>query len=147
MTTPHATLLKFGYPASLVAEYAHWAIVLRPRQATLGALVLICKEDAATFASISAGAFAELPRAVADLETALRGSFAYDRLNYLMLMMIDPHVHFHVLPRYDGPRAFAGATFTDPAWPGPPDLGFASDIDAETRAALGRALRDNWRTE
>ena len=27
---------------------------------------------------------------------------AYERINYLMLMMVDPHVHFHVIPRYSG---------------------------------------------
>ena len=128
----------------MVAEYAHWAVLLRPKQTTLGALMLICKEDAASFAAISAGAFAELPRAITDIENSLRAVLAYDRLNYLMLMMIDPHVHFHVLPRYDGPRNFAGATFTDPAWPGPPDLGFANEPDAGQRAALRKALRDQW---
>lgn len=31
------TMRTFGYPAATVAEYAHWAVLLRPQQATLGA--------------------------------------------------------------------------------------------------------------
>ena len=44
-----------------------------------------------------------------DLDTALAKTFAPDKLNYLMLMMVDPDVHFHVLPRYAAARAFAGS--------------------------------------
>ena len=46
-----------------------------------------------------------------------------------MLMMVDPHVHFHVIPRYDGSRSFGGMSFPDRAWPGPPDLKSAVAID------------------
>ncbi len=34
------TIQRFGYPATLVAEYEHWLVLLRPAQATLGSLVL-----------------------------------------------------------------------------------------------------------
>ena len=33
------TMLKFGYPDSLVHEYAHWVVLIRPKQVTMGALV------------------------------------------------------------------------------------------------------------
>ena len=39
-----------------------------------------------------------------------------------MLMMVDPHVHFHVIPRYNGTLEWNGFTFPDSGWPGPPDL-------------------------
>src|SRR3546814_8802529 len=54
------TMTKFGYPETLVRDYAHWAVLLRPQQATLGALVLACKDAAHAFGDISAEAFAEL---------------------------------------------------------------------------------------
>jgi len=37
-----------------------------------------------------------------------------------MLMMVDPDVHFHVLPRYENPREFGGRTHNDRFWPKPP---------------------------
>ncbi|MDX1576719.1 MAG: HIT family protein, partial [Kiloniellales bacterium] len=91
-----------------------------------------------------AAAFAELGRAVGDIETCLREAFAYDKINYLMLMMVDPHVHFHVLPRYAAPRSFSGATFADAGWPAAPDLKAVNEITAEQRARLIAHLREGW---
>ena len=47
------TIEKFGYPNTLVRELDHWCILLRPAQATLGALVLVCKDEAQAFSDIS----------------------------------------------------------------------------------------------
>ena len=43
------TIVKFGYPATLVRELDHWLILLRPAQVTLGSLVLAAKSDATTY--------------------------------------------------------------------------------------------------
>jgi diadenosine tetraphosphate (Ap4A) HIT family hydrolase len=59
-------------------------------------------------------------------------------------MMVDPDVHFHVLPRYAQVRHFAGQAFSDPAWPNAPDLGFDHAIDAATQAALIARLKEAW---
>lgn len=138
------TLLKFGYPDSLVHAYAHWAVVLRPRQVTLGSLVAVCTEPVRAFPEASAPAFAELRTVTGDVERALRSLFRHDRINWLMLMMVDPDVHFHVLPRYAQPRVFEGATFADAAWPGPPDLKSGADPDPALRSRLLASLRDAW---
>ena len=42
----NATMTKFGYPDSVVRDYPLWSVQLRPAQATLGALVFVCKEPA-----------------------------------------------------------------------------------------------------
>jgi diadenosine tetraphosphate (Ap4A) HIT family hydrolase len=34
-------------------------------------------------------------------------------------MMVDPHVHFHVIPRYDSPRTFGDVEFLDTGLAGP----------------------------
>lgn len=142
--TVNQTMKTFGYPGSVVAEYDRWVVLLRPQQATLGALVLVCREEVTAFSAISPGAFDEMGRIVREIEAALTSAFAYEKINYLMLMMVDPHVHFHVLPRYSAPREFAGVTFTDPGWPRVPDLGNAPDVDEHCRAALIARLRDCW---
>jgi diadenosine tetraphosphate (Ap4A) HIT family hydrolase len=51
-------------------------------------------------------------------------------------MMIDPHVHTHVLPRFAKPQDFAGVTFSDAGWPALPDLKSNTEISADVRAAL-----------
>jgi diadenosine tetraphosphate (Ap4A) HIT family hydrolase len=138
------TMRRFGYPATLIREYPDWVVLLRPRQATLGALVLACKGEALRLSDVSLDAFAGLKQVAVDVETTLRAELDCQRLNYLMLMMVDPHVHWHVLPRYDSPRTFAGVTFTDPGWPALPDLAFATETDAAVQAALVERLRAAW---
>lgn len=138
------TIRKFGYPSSLLHEYRSWVVLLRPAQPTLGSLVLACKEDATSLGSVSSAAYAELSAAIADLETALRQAFEYRKINYLALMMVDPHVHFHVIPRYAEPREFEGARCEDAAWPKPPDLSRALALTAVQMAALQARLRAAW---
>jgi diadenosine tetraphosphate (Ap4A) HIT family hydrolase len=92
----NATIDKFGYPATLLHEYEDWVVLLRPAQPTLGSLVLACKEDATSLGTVSAKAYAELATVIADLERALSTAFDHQKINYLALMMVDPHVHFHV---------------------------------------------------
>lgn len=140
----HATLDKFGYPDTLIRDYEHWCVVLRPKQATLGALVLIAKSDATEFAALPENAFTEMKRVTADIEAVLKDTFAYDKINYLMLMMVDPQVHFHVLPRYGEVKIFEGNEAQDPGWPGPPDLKHNNDLGGDGFKALLKTLQDNW---
>jgi len=132
----NATIAKFGHPATLIAEYAHWVVLLRPAQPTLGALVLAAKSEATAFGDLPAEAHAELKTATAAIEAALTRAVSYAKINYLMLMMVDPHVHFHVLPRYEGERSGAGLTVADAGWPAQPDLGAAVKLDDAQVAAL-----------
>ena len=132
----NATIAKFGHPATLIAEYDHWAVLLRPAQPTLGALVLAAKSDATAFGDLPAEAHAELKVATAAIEAALTQAVGYAKINYLMLMMVDPHVHFHVLPRYEGERSGVGLTIPDAGWPAQPDLGQAVKLDDAQVAAL-----------
>ena len=140
----NATMSKFGYPASMLAEYAHWLVLLRPQQVTLGALVVVCKEAVTSFGALSPAAGAELVAVAADLEQALATTFAHDKINYLMLMMVDPDVHFHVLPRYAAARLLGDQEFTDVAWPGPPRLDQVNPTDADGNARIRAALLAHW---
>lgn len=125
----NATIEKFGYPATLIAEFEHWVVLLRPAQPTLGSLVLAAKSDATAFGDLPAEAYAELKAVTATIEAALTGAINYSKINYLMLMMVDPHVHFHVIPRYEGERSAAGMTVADAGWPGQTDLSQAVKLD------------------
>ena len=138
------TMRKFGYPATLVAEFEHWAVLLRPAQPALGSLVLAAKSDATALSDLSAEAHAEMKLASTAIETALRSFVDYAKINYLMLMMVDPHVHAHVIPRYEGSREFEGTSFPDAGWPKLPDLGSAVALDDAQIAALIAALKPHF---
>uniref|UniRef100_UPI00215A20A4 hypothetical protein n=1 Tax=Escherichia coli TaxID=562 RepID=UPI00215A20A4 len=71
----------------------------------------------------------------------------YARLNYLMLMMVDPHVHFHVIPLYEGARDWRGHSFVDAGWPKLPDLSSAVALAQDEIAALRAELSSLWQVQ
>ena len=137
----NSTIEKFGYPATLLREFDHWLVLLRPAQATLGSLVLAAKSDATAYPDLPREAFAEQADAVAAVERALTQFVQFERINYLMLMMVDPHVHFHVIPRYAYERTWRGIVFPDLGWPGPPRLDAAVALDAENIGAMTTEIK------
>lgn len=130
------TVNKFGFPETLVAQFEHWVVLLRPAQPTLGSLVLAARSDATAFGDLDPAAHAELAQVTKAIERALRQAVGYERINYLMLMMVDPHVHFHVLPRHEGSREHGDLTIADAGWPGQPDLASAVKLSPEQIATL-----------
>jgi len=132
----NATMRKFGWPGTRIAELEHWAVMLRPQQCTLGAVVLACKQPVTAFGAVDAAGMAELGLAVTAVEAMLQAAVGYEKINYLMLMMVDPDVHFHVLPRYESEREFEGVRFTDDAWPGPPQITASQDVPESVFDAL-----------
>jgi diadenosine tetraphosphate (Ap4A) HIT family hydrolase len=140
------TMRRFGYPETLVAETPHWSVQVRPVQAVLGQMVLVCREPVLQLSRISAAAHAGLKPLIERTEACLARAFVYDKINWLLLMMVDPDVHFHVLPRYAAPRSFAGVTFTDPGWPAAPSLGYVNTMQPSTLAELTAHLRQLWQS-
>ena len=142
-TTPafEAFLAKFRIAELEVRRYRHWTWSVRPAQGTLGASVISLNRPAMAWSAVDAGENAELAQVVANIETVMRRQFSNDKINYLMLMMVDEHVHFHVFPRYSAQREFGGRSWVDATWPKPPDLQ-AGDFGPETLAALRDALRN-----
>ena len=139
------TMEKFGYPATLLRELEHWVILLRPQQVTLGSLVLAAKGAATAYSALPREAFAEQGAAVALIERALAAFVDYEKINYLMLMMVDPNPHFHVIPRYSQPRHWDGLEFLDAGWPSAPQLGTAVTLDDDRIRRLKQDLSDNFR--
>jgi len=81
---------------------------------------------------------------VAGIEAMLRRLVSYEKINYLMLMMVDRDVHFHVIPRYAGERVHEGVSFPDAGWPAAPNLGAAVDLGPEGASKLADWLRREW---
>lgn len=133
----NATIEKFGYPATLVRDYQHWVLLVRPAQVTAGSMILAAKGDYTAYGALPGEAFVEQGLIVTEIEEKLRRVVNMDKINYLMLMMVDPHVHFHIFPRYQGSRSFAGLDLADHGWPGPPDLKSAVELDS---GAIGQAV-------
>ena len=140
----NSTLEKFGYPDSVIKSYRYWSVLLRPQQVTLGSLILGSHSQAEVFSDLSVEAMTELSIIVKHIENSLTHCFKYNKINYLMLMMVDPHVHFHVIPRYENPVEFESITSIDAGWPGPPDLAQSIAFNKQQLMILLNYLRDEW---
>ncbi len=82
---------------------------------------------------------AEFATLIQKAEKAVKATFTYDIMNYLMLMLVDRHVHFHVIPRYSGARFFSGVEWVDKGWPNPPVM---SERQHEDQKGLLMRVRD-----
>lgn len=141
---PHSTAEKFGFPDSLIAEYQHWLVLLRPNQTTLGSLALVSTSQVKRASLVPADAYAELASIKTEIESTLAEVFGAEKFNYLMLMMVDPHVHYHIIPRYSQTATFCGRLFPDDSWPSAPDLSKFTEIDVCTRQELLHMLKTAW---
>lgn len=126
---------KFRIKELMVREYDFWILSLRPQQPTPGSLVLSLKRDCRQLGYLTGSETSELAKIFYQAEATIHRLFDNDKINYLALMMVDDHVHFHIIPRYASARVFNGIEFTDKNWPKPPDV-TANTCDAPTLSKL-----------
>jgi diadenosine tetraphosphate (Ap4A) HIT family hydrolase len=126
----NVTIQAFGYPGSLIKEYEHWVALLRPEQITPGSLVLAAKSEATSLGSLTSEEWAEFSLVAKECEELLRATLGAEKFNYLALMMKDPNVHFHFVPRYSKPVRVGEWEIADPDWPSKTELN-AIDLSAE----------------
>ncbi|GAA6134316.1 hypothetical protein NBRC116188_11050 [Oceaniserpentilla sp. 4NH20-0058] len=138
------TLKKFGYPETLIKSYNHWYLLLRPNQSTFASLILFSKGLDHNFSKLDQDAFTELKIITSEIEGILKHRFDYSKINYEMLMMVDPEVHFHVFPRYDSHTMFCNFEFNDVYWPKPVDVTHDLKLDKAIQDELIRVLRTDF---
>ena len=113
---------KFRVEALKVLENRSWTWSVRPGQPTLGAGIVSLNRYAGKFSDVTKEEMQDLADLVGTLEGTIQQAFNHNIMNYLMLMMVDHHVHYHVIPRYQGTRSFAGSEWVDNGWPALPAL-------------------------
>lgn len=102
----------------VIKEYDHWVVLFRDKQVTIGSLIIMSKElSRHSLGDVSTEAWAQFGVVCKDVENLLTETFGAEKFHYLALMMDDPEVHFHVIPRYSQPVTFAGKEFVDADWP------------------------------
>ena len=113
---------KFKVNEYKIYESEHWIWSLRPHQATIGAGILSLKRECLTFSGLNPKEFTDLYSIIKVIESTLKKAFDYDVINYLMLMMFDKHVHYHIFPRYENSVEVLNKTWKDENWPAIPAL-------------------------
>jgi len=135
---------KFQVDKMTILKLDYWTWSLRPTHSTIGAGILSLNRFCTSFGSITTDEASELATATKEIERKLQSAFAPNKFNYVMLMMVDAHLHFHVIPRYSDMREFSGVSWKDNGWPALPVLSdgsqFAQDpILLKIRDALIKA--------
>lgn len=121
---------KFKVDDLLIFQTEYWRWSLRPAQCTLGAGILSLKRPAETMSELTLEEGKDLIVITKVIETTLKEAFNMEKMNYIMLMMVDYHIHYHVVPRYSQDKLFSDICFKDLGWPKPPILD-ADPIDIE----------------
>ena len=135
-------LKKFNYKSNLIKEYNCWYWLLRDEQVTIGSSILINKYHHLSFSGLNNEELFELRKITCEIENSLNKNFDYQRINYLMLMMNDPTVHFHVIPRYDTIRLFEKNKFYDYGYPGIPSLDLVNNCDKKLKEQIINKIKE-----
>lgn len=137
------TIKAFGYPDTVLKEYEYWTVLLRPDQVTLGTVVIANKSNATYLGEVPESQWSEFSKVSREVELVLINTFGAEKFNYLALMMKDPNVHFHVVPRYSKPVIFESTTFEDKDWPLKTELNpieVQKDVFDTMKAKLAEAM-------
>ena len=113
---------KFQIDTLTIFETEYWCWSLRPIQSTLGAGILSLKRAETQLSKITEAESTDFVNIVRVIENTLTKTFSYQRINYLMLMMIDFQVHYHIIPRYDKDVFYLGRNWKDEDYPKLPTI-------------------------
>lgn len=129
---------KFRIKELAIQEFESWIVSLRPKQVTLGSLIMSLKRECPNLGELTTEEATEMGVVFNYIEELLRKNFNPDKINYLVLMMIDHQVHFHIIPRYEKEVTFNNKVFIDEKWPTPPDI----LLDISDESLLSELLKE-----
>lgn len=103
----------------------HWKVIIHEDQQYLGrAIISAINRDRPNLSTLTSEEWLDFSEnVVKTFESAVRSAFGAELFNWSCLMNLayqnnppDPHVHWHVKPRYRNPVEFNGEIFTDEAF-------------------------------
>lgn len=127
---------KFQTEELSILKLNYWTWSVRPVHATLGSGILSLNRFCTNFGDISEDEGKELSLMTKEIENRLKKSFNPSKFNYIMLMMVDNHLHFHVIPRYDRVINFGDREWKDNGWPALPQLSDGSELQNDAILAI-----------
>ncbi|GAB4462741.1 MAG: HIT family protein [Armatimonadaceae bacterium] len=128
----------------LIAEGNYWALVLNKDQSLLGRSFLLLKRPETDPLALTEDESRELWLFSRKVREVLDRAWEPDHFNYAFLMNIDKQVHFHIIPRYQRKREFAGGTYVDPEFGGHYNIGPPRILDDEAYDAVISEMRKRF---
>lgn len=108
---------KFKPEKNIIKEFDYWVVLLREKQVTLGASVIILKREIQSLSQLTAEEAAEFPKVLQWFENLCTNLFVAEKFNYVVAMMKDNFVHYHAFPRYSKVFTKYGIEWKDVSWP------------------------------
>ena len=109
-----------GIQDGAYVETEHWRVILAYKQAYLGRSIASLKRHCGDLADLTDEEWTDLHVAIRETQRVLRKAFDVTVFNWGCLMNhafqekpYNPHVHCHVLPRYDHPVTVGDRTYED----------------------------------
>ena len=144
-------LKDYNY-GDLIVETDYWIILLASDQRNLGTCVVALKRFEGDLAGLNNDEWQEFSKIVKKLEHALKSAFNTTMFNWGCLMNSsylndppNPHVHWHMIPRYKEKKKFSGLTFEDPCFGSSTmkaKVGFRK-VAEDVRIKVIKEIRDN----
>ncbi len=125
----------------VILQNDFWTLVLNENQATLGRVFFALNRHETDIAALSDAEVLSLWAFVRETQAALSALFAPGHYNFMFLMNLTPHVHFHIFPRYAQPAEFAGQSFADSRYGDHYDPNESRALDTAAEEQLIAALR------
>jgi len=132
---------KFNIDELTIYENDNWIWSLRPKQITFGSSILSFKKTTNELSKLTVNEFMDLHDVIQVCEKTLKKVLGYSIINYLMLMLVDKQLHYHVVPRYSEPIIYNGTKYEDKLWPNPPKMNVDMEVTEEELLELVKTLK------
>ena len=130
----------------LVSDY--WVVALAPNQGYLGRCYVTLKQHKGDLSSLSDKEWLDFADTSRRMEKALKSAFNATPFNWSCLMNNayqheppQPHVHWHLLPRYEKSVKLNGLEFTDPQFGHHYDRDQRRSVDDATYRVIAQKVK------
>ena len=113
--------LKNPTPKTQLLETEYWSVGIGNNHAYLGRAYVTLRSHKGSLSSLSQEEWSDFQEVVRKLEKAYKAAFGAEPLNWGCFMNhafgaepFNPHVHWHIFPRYKSAPTIEGMTFDDP---------------------------------
>ena len=104
---------KFHLNTRTIYISKYWTLSLRSIQSTLSSCIISLNRYCERLSYLNEDESKDYLNIVKFTENSLNKVFAYNKINYFMIMMVDPHLHYHVIPRYKNKKEFLNKLWND----------------------------------
>ena len=106
--------------SSFITQTLHWKVFLNPKQTYLGRSIITLKRHCGSLSDLTKQEWEDYIHLLKNLESAYKEVLGATLFNWSCLMNNayqnkppNPHVHWHLRPRYEKPIKLFGVTFED----------------------------------